>query len=199
MCEVIDNCVDNPVADQKVEVDVIIEEEIAKSIESDSFRVYIYDRANGFESEDKFHAAFELTHAEGQPSSIQPSDKKIGKFFYGMKVAPLTKFEHFSLITEIEGEYLIRSTRYPGEDNEFKYVWRKEGVLGTEKDNPYDSAPVHLGLEGIKKVMSDGSYKTCAVMSCPRVELTKRPHNKTDKLYYDDLISHLSSFLDCLL
>ena len=52
LCEVIDNCIDNPVANQKVEVDVIIEEEIAKSIQNDSFRIYIYDRANGFESED---------------------------------------------------------------------------------------------------------------------------------------------------
>jgi hypothetical protein len=199
LCEIIDNSMDNPVGNQKVKVDLIIEEENAQSKQANSFRVYIYDDANGFENENKLHASFELTHPSLQPHAV----KKVGKFFYGMKVAPLTKFEHFSLVTEIEGKYLIRSTRYPGIENKTPYQWKSTGVLGTNLDNPSDSAPSHLGIEGITKIMKRYSYKTCAIMSCPRVALTKKPHGKTDLLYYNELMSHLSSFLgivygDCI-
>jgi len=50
LCEIIDNSMDNPIGNQRVKVDLIIEEEKATSGQNNSFRVYIYDDGKGFEN-----------------------------------------------------------------------------------------------------------------------------------------------------
>lgn len=193
ICELVDNSIDHPVNGQSVDVYILVEEEIhvLEDTHPDSFRIHVFDNGSGFPSEDKLHEAFELS------TDTASLKKKIGKFHFGMKTAPLYKFNNFSLITKMEGKYFNRSIRYPGMYKpENNYLWLKSGIDSKHPSpNPTNLVPPHVGEKRITDLMDKYGLTTCAVCTTPRMSLLKKDNAKRDKTYYDELITQLKLYL----
>lgn len=193
VCELVDNSIDHPKKGEPVEVYILIEEEIHTTDDThpDSFRIYVFDNGSGFISEDKLHEAFELS------SDTASMKKKIGKFHFGMKTAPLYKFNNFSLITKINKKYFNRSIRHPGMYNpENNYLWLESGIDQKHPSpNPTDKVPKHVGEKRITDLMDQYALTTCAVCTTPRMSLLKKDNSSKDITYFDELIEQLKLYL----
>jgi hypothetical protein len=192
ICELVDNSVEHPKGGS-VDVYILIEEEVHSGDDTHpySFRVHVYDNGSGFTSEDKLHDAFELS------SDIESMKKKIGKFHFGMKTAPLYKFNHFSLITKIGNNFCNRSIRYPGlYDPKNNYRWSPKGVdLKNPNPNPGNIVPPHVGESGITNLMTKHNLTTCAVCTSPRMSLLPKEDAKRDTTFFNELIVQLKLYL----
>jgi hypothetical protein len=123
--------------------------------------------------------------------------KKIGKYHFGMKTAPLYKFNHFSLITKIDNDFYNRSIRYPGlYEPQNNYIWLSKGIdTKHSSPNPGSVVPLHVGEPRIKLLMTKHKLTTCAVCTSPRMSLLMKEDAKRDTTFFKELIIQLKLYL----